>query len=741
MNTPAAIENPVEPSDKINGLVWPEGRWHEALELLARRAGLNVDEVARAARPEGSAAPAAPTAPAAPAAQVAQADLAQAAHAAQAARAALAAEVLRHAERVGLEAEAVTIEHGACARVLCAIAPALVRAPRGWLVVTGASHGRVHVIDAALGDVRVPVETLRALLSDAVEAPHAPHVDRLLREAGVHARRAGQTRTALLALRAAGRTVATAFLLRRRPGDTLSSQLRELGTHQRVALHVAAFGLALALDVLAWSLVGKGALSGRLDWGFLLGWGLLLLTALPVHALGLYAAGLVATDLGVVLKRRLLAGALTLAPEEVRHLGAGAHLSRAIEAEEVEALALSGASLGAAALLETSVAVALLSTALGPLGALLALVHLAFVVVLARRFFVARRAWTHRRLALTHGLVERLVGHRTRLAQEPRAARHIEEDADLDGYLASSRRLDGAEVALTVAGGRGFLLASLVAIAPAFVDASHAPAALAVVVGAALLGQRAWRRATAAMVAGCGAAIAWRSARTLADAAARPTARANAAARALHTSPDAAVFEARDVTFRHHERGAPVLHDVNVRVRRGERVLLEGPSGCGKSTLASLVTGLRTPSAGLALLGGVDHKTLGADAWRAKVASAPQFHENHILTGTLAFNVLLGRAWPPTHADLQEAEEVLRALDLGPLLARMPSGMLQVVGETGWQLSHGEKSRIFLARALLQRADMVVLDETFGALDPKTMSQALRATFARSETLLVIAHP
>jgi ABC-type transport system involved in cytochrome bd biosynthesis fused ATPase/permease subunit len=62
------------------------------------------------------------------------------------------------------------------------------------------------------------------------------------------------------------------------------------------------------------------------------------------------------------------------------------------------------------------------------------------------------------------------------------------------------------------------------------------------------------------------------------------------------------------------------------------------------------------------------------------------------------------------------------------------------VGETGWQLSQGERSRIFMARALLQGAGLVVLDETFAALDPETMRQTLACVLKRAPSLLVIAH-
>ena len=67
--------------------------------------------------------------------------------------------------------------------------------------------------------------------------------------------------------------------------------------------------------------------------------------------------------------------------------------------------------------------------------------------------------------------------------------------------------------------------------------------------------------------------------------------------------------------------------------------------------------------------------------------------------------------------------------------------MQQSVGETGWQLSHGERSRLFLARALLQGADLVILDESFAALDPDSQEMALTCAFRHARTLMVIAHP
>jgi ABC-type bacteriocin/lantibiotic exporter with double-glycine peptidase domain len=207
---------------------------------------------------------------------------------------------------------------------------------------------------------------------------------------------------------------------------------------------------------------------------------------------------------------------------------------------------------------------------------------------------------------------------------------------------------------------------------------------------------------------------------------------------ARDTSP---VLEAHDLVFRYRERGAPVLRGCSLRLCPGDRLLLEGPSGGGKSTLAALLTGLRQPESGLVLLGGLDRQTLGAEGWRRRVVAAPQFHDNHVFAATFAFNLLMGRRWPPQPEDLEHAEALCGALGLQEILGRMPAGLLQMVGDTGWRLSHGEQSRLYIARALLQGADVVVLDESFAALDPATLRQALPCVLERAATLLVIAHP
>jgi ATP-binding cassette subfamily B protein len=110
----------------------------------------------------------------------------------------------------------------------------------------------------------------------------------------------------------------------------------------------------------------------------------------------------------------------------------------------------------------------------------------------------------------------------------------------------------------------------------------------------------------------------------------------------------------------------------------------------------------------------------------------PQLHANHLFADTLAFNLLLGRGWPPSPGDLAAAESVCRALGLGALLDRLPAGLDQRIGEAGWRLSDGEASRVYLARALLQEPDLLILDESLAALDPASRLEVLGAVTERA---------
>ena len=523
--------------------------------------------------------------------------------------------------------------------------------------------------------------------------------------------------------------------LRPHAGEPARGWLQHSNAYRIAACLLATHTFQYLLWLASWAILGSLSFAGRIDRGWLLAWALLLMTLVPLRVLTTWLEGLLAIGIGASLKRRLLLGALRLQPDEMRHQGMGSFLSQVFEAEAVETLAMSGGIAGLLAIVEIVVS----AFVLGPV-ALVLLVWCAVTAFAGWRFVVRYRKWTDTRMLMTQGLIERMVGHRTRLAQEPRAKWHDSEDEMLSDYFGVSQRIDGTGTWLVTVITRGWLLAGLACLVPAIVANKSAASSVAVTLGGVLLAQTGFKRLTASFLELTGAWVSWKRIAFLFKAAGRTA--------LLGTGPALAsaeqyerVLEAERLSFRYRPEGRPALQSVTMFIRRGDRILLEGPSGGGKTTFASLLSGVREPNAGLLLVNGLDRQTLGSTRWRKAIAAAPQFHENHILTETLAFNLLMGRRWPPLKPDLEEAEALCRELGLGGLLDRMPGGILQMVGEGGWQLSHGERSRIYIARALLQQSDLVILDESFGALDPENLQTALDCTLKHAKTLMVIAHP
>jgi ATP-binding cassette subfamily B protein len=356
-------------------------------------------------------------------------------------------------------------------------------------------------------------------------------------------------------------------------------------------------------------------------------------------------------------------------------------------------------------------------------------------VLLASALLLARHhgRWTRERLSLTADLVEHMTGHRTRLVQERAESWHLEEDERLERYIAAARPLDRSLAWMQVIP-RAWLLLAIAGMFPSVVT-NQSVVAIAISAGGALLVQQALKRLSTGMPDLAAALSAWTSVKPLFAAASEPVEKPTVIPRPVSIGP---VVNAEDLTFRYSDRAEAVLKKTSLRIDEGQKIVLEGTSGSGKSTLASILAGIRSADHGLLLLNGFDRSSLGATQWRRKAVLAPQFHENHILSESLAFNLLMGKAWPPTADDWREAEEICMELGLDKLLAAMPAGLSQMVGE---QLSHGEKSRVFIARALLQEPEVVILDESFAALDAETLQRSLDCVTRRARAVMVIAHP
>jgi ATP-binding cassette, subfamily B, bacterial len=658
-------------------------------------------------------------------------------------------------EQIGVMVDPVTATNRDADAALASMSPAIVRLPAGALVIVGQRRGALWCLARDGAVRRTPRRAVAKLLQSGHEAPHLARISGLLAKTALSPAACARAEAGMLGELLSSTRVLSGWMLRLPPGAAFGRQVRSAGLARVAAILIGAHAAQYVLFLLSWWAIGAAVLEGHLAPGWLWGWALILLGAIPFVMLSTWCQGKLAVGLGMLLRRRLLAGALQLPPRVINREGIGQLLGRTIEADSLERLALSGGFASALALLELAFAVPVLAAGAGGwvhaglLGGWLALGG-----VLGVRLARGRVRWTDQRLVLTGLTVERIVGHRTRLAQEPPERWHDGEDEALSGYLDRSEALDRRTLALIALLPRGWLIAGLCALAPAFIHGANA-VAIGTGVGGVVLAWQSFAKLTGGVDQLATARVAWQRVAPLFHAAAgRFPDELPEAARGPRPRPTAPeylvsapatgtelVLEAVDLAYRHPGRASDVLSGCNLVIRRGDRVLLQGPSGSGKSTLAALLMGMQTPSRGLLLARGLDMSCLGELGWRSRVAAAPQFHENHVLTESFAFNLLMGRSWPPRSEELEEARTVCEELGLGPLLERMPAGMYQTVGETGWQLSHGEKSRLFIARALLQHSDVVILDESLAALDPENMAAALRCMRARAPALIVIAHP
>lgn len=179
-----------------------------------------------------------------------------------------------------------------------------------------------------------------------------------------------------------------------------------------------------------------------------------------------------------------------------------------------------------------------------------------------------------------------------------------------------------------------------------------------------------------------------------------------------------------------------VLHDLNVTIRAGQTTAIVGASGSGKSTLAALLDRMWDPSAGAIRIGDVDLRELSLEHLRNVVAYAPQ--RPHIFNDSVRANLLLAAP----EACEEDLATVIDAVGLREWVDSEPEGMNTVVGEMGERLSGGQRQRLAIARALLRKAPITILDEATSQIDADTEQVVVagirQATAGR--TLLVIAH-
>ena len=202
--------------------------------------------------------------------------------------------------------------------------------------------------------------------------------------------------------------------------------------------------------------------------------------------------------------------------------------------------------------------------------------------------------------------------------------------------------------------------------------------------------------------------------------------------------PVAALKEAvriEDVDFSYPD-GRQAVKNINLELKPSELVAIVGPTGAGKTSLAYLVPGFLRPTRGRVLFDGRDIADVNVDSLRDQVSYV--YQEHLLLSESIRDNLLLVNA-EATEAEMREALATAGALDF---VDALPDGMDTILGRSGDTLSVGQKQRLSIARGLLRRTSILILDEPTAALDPTTenaLVRALRQT-SRRRLVVVIAH-
>ncbi len=185
-----------------------------------------------------------------------------------------------------------------------------------------------------------------------------------------------------------------------------------------------------------------------------------------------------------------------------------------------------------------------------------------------------------------------------------------------------------------------------------------------------------------------------------------------------------------------YEENRPVLKDINLVIKPGEKIVLVGHTGAGKTTLANLLLGFYRPVRGKILINGVELYRVKPSFLRKRISYVPQ--ETYLFPGTVLDNIRIGR---PDASD-EEVKEICRKLGIEEFIEKLPNNYYTDAGEAGKRLSVGEKQLIAIARAMLRNPDIVILDEALSSIDPHTEEIIRRAInkLMENRTGIIIAH-
>ncbi len=192
----------------------------------------------------------------------------------------------------------------------------------------------------------------------------------------------------------------------------------------------------------------------------------------------------------------------------------------------------------------------------------------------------------------------------------------------------------------------------------------------------------------------------------------------------------------KNLGFVYPDSGVKALSDINFQINPGETIAIVGPTGSGKSTIANLLLRLYDPSSGNIKIDGVDLKDLDLSHYRNQVGYVPQ--DVFLFSDTIANNIAFG----DLSQDKDQIEKAAKDADLYSNVMEFPEGFETKIGERGITLSGGQKQRTSIARALIRKPKLLILDDSLSAVDTETENSILNSlkTYSERITTLIISH-
>jgi len=191
-------------------------------------------------------------------------------------------------------------------------------------------------------------------------------------------------------------------------------------------------------------------------------------------------------------------------------------------------------------------------------------------------------------------------------------------------------------------------------------------------------------------------------------------------------------IEFREVSFRYPGRDVMALERISFTAEPGQRIAILGATGSGKSSLVQLIPGMYEPTEGTILIDGTDLRELDRKRLRRAIGYVPQ--EVMLFSGTIRENI----AWGREDATLEQIRTAARQAQIHDTIERQPQGYETRLGQRGVNLSGGQKQRLSIARALIRRPAILILDDSTSALDVRTEAALLKEISRLSCTTLLV---